>query len=169
MFRIGPVLFLLVSVLLICWSGCDTHKMQGEFADQAFSPPKNYTHTDASGEIVKDNNAQPLEDPDDWRVAPSLPAPAIDVDPAYPNPASAQEQIYVRVTIRFDVDLGGALHLAEPIGTRRLNELQAVQVTGIGTYILNFPAGQLGSTGLHRLVVVSGRGEIVTYGDVNVQ
>lgn len=165
--RIG--LFVVFAGMFTCWTACDTNKMQGEFADQAFSSPENYTHTDATGEVIIDNNAQPMVDPDDWRIAPTLPAPAISVDPAYPNPAASQGQLFLRVTIRFDIELGGALHLAEPIGTRRLNELQALQVTGIGTYIFAFPAGLLGKTGLHRLVVVSGRGEIVSYGDVYVQ
>lgn len=169
--RIGSGSLSLAVLLLICFSGCDTNKMQDEFANQAFSAPNGFTHTDANGQVLKDNNGQPLVDPDDWRIGPGLPPPAIDIEPAYPNPAPQTGQVYVRITLRFaDIDLGGALIIAEPAGTRIFNQtLAQVQVTGVGTYVLNFPAGLLGKTGLHRLVVVSGRGEIVTYGDVNVQ
>lgn len=170
MHRIGSACLPLLVLLFICWSGCDSNRMRGEFADQAFSKPSNYTHTDASGQIIEDTNGQPLTDADDWRVGPGLPGPAIGVDPAYPNPVGRDGKVYLRLSIRFnDIDLGGFLTLAEPRDMRTLSEIQTIEVSGVGVYLFSFPAALLGTTGLHRLVVVSGRGEIVTYGDVFVQ
>lgn len=158
-----PIRFrhLLVPAIAVLFLGCDSQGQQDEFAEDASGPPNGFVRTEDGGEIIED-------DPDDWRTAPVY-AGKISVRPAYPNPADVEDV----VTVSFNVTAFGAVRAPlrlEVLRDRGLFVLESIDAAGDpGAYAFTFSAALLGRTGLHRLYVFDGGGEIVSYGDVMVQ
>lgn len=147
---------------LLQLASCDSAGQQDQFEDDATAPPSGFVQTDDGSEIISD-------DLDDWRTAPIY-AGKISVRPAFPNPTSVDDF----VTIPFSVTAFGAvrapLRLQALRDGRLLVALESIDRAGDpGSYAFTFSAARLGRTGLHRLYIFDGGGEIVSYGDVMVQ
>ncbi len=150
----------LVAVGATIGAGCDGQRLQESFAAAARRSPSGITRTNAQGAVAE-------TDADDWRTAPVY-AGRVRVDPAFPNPAAQGRFVSVSVgVLDFEGTQGGlSLHAYDPGG--RLRVLTTQRVDGPGTYVLSFGASQLGRVGLTRVFVLDGRGEIISYGDVEV-
>ena len=151
-------------VAALFWvAGCDTQGAQDRFADEAARAPDGYTETNSSGEII---NA----DADDWRTSPVYRG-RITVDPAFPNPVSAEIVSLPLTIIGFDGVRGGALTIrAYDVDRVSLIGLaDPIEITGPGSYSFRFSTGRLTTKGMHRVFVFDLGGELVTYGDLLVQ
>jgi hypothetical protein len=149
-------------LVLLILSGCDATSLgeaQRTFEFRALLPPEGITETTATGEVVR-------TDPDDWRTAPVyLSSFSLTFTP-YPNPASPSEAIQVAGIFTGTV---GALIPYRLDERERLTRLPVVSGQVEGTAPLyTFTAGQLGSPGLHRVVLLDATGRVVTYGDIEV-
>ena len=155
-----PLFVAALAALVAVGAGCDGQRLQESFAAAARRSPSGITRTNAQG-------AASETDADDWRTAPVY-AGRVRIDPAFPNPAAQGRFVSVSVgVLDFDGTQGGlSLHAYDPGG--RLRVLTTQRVDGPGTYVLSFGASQLGRVGLTRVFVLDGRGEIISYGDVEV-
>lgn len=159
--RTRDIRFGFVAVAVLISAGCDTAAQQKDFLDEAQATPSGITQTDQNGEVVS------LDD-DDWRTAPLFLA-RVEVEPAYPNPASG-----VVVTIPFRVlqpnEVSGGVYVRSfdadgdviPLG-------ESLETSGPGLYIITISPAQLGPTGLHRLFVTDVFGDLISYGDLDVR
>lgn len=154
-----PAAVLLAALTL---PGCDQVEAQSDFERDARALPSGITRTGAQGAVLS-------TDPDDWRLGPVF-AGRASVQPFFPNPlpqGSAIGRISVTLFAPDGAPVGLVLYARSSTGTlRRLDERAT---PGLGTYELVATAGMLGSVGLHRLVVADAFGEVVTYGDVQVE
>ena len=159
--RCAGLCLLLLAITACLTAGCDTQDLQDEFAEAASLPPQGIVQTDAQGNILE-------EDEDDWRTAP-LYRGVLRVDPAYPNPAS-ETFITIPVTVTQFNAVRGGLTLRVYNNARELVALdQILEADAPGAYVFNFASGLLPRTGLHRLFIFDGAGEIVSYGDLLIE
>lgn len=150
-----------VLVLALLAGACDSQERQDEFAEDASRAPSGYTATSENGEVVSN-------DPDDWRTAPLF-LGKVRVDPAYPNPVSDGFVTVSFSVLDFDAVRGGLYLRAFDVNNRFIRLDEAPEATQPGAYIFSFSPGLLGRVGLHRLYVFDGFGEIVSYGDLQIQ
>ena len=147
--------------LLLAVGACDTTGQQDEFAKDAGRAPSGIAQTDAGGTIVSD-------DKDDWRTAPVF-AGKISLRPAYPNPTPVDGFVTLPVTVTAFREIVGPLSI-KVVRQGLLYTLDAIDSPGEpGAYIFQFSAALIGARGLHRLYVFDGTGEIVSYGDVEIE
>lgn len=151
----------LLLCLVVLFAGCDGQRLQEDFADAASRPAEGITRTDEAGRIVS-------EDEDDWRTAPLF-LGKVRVDPAYPNPVSTQFVTIPFVILDFNAIRGGVVLRAFDANRRFIFLDSEEQATQPGSYILSFSPGLLGRKGLHRLYLFDGVGEIISYGDLELQ
>ncbi len=146
----------------LMYVGCDSYRAQDDFAAEASRPPEGFTRTENGIDVESD-------DPDDWRTAPLF-AGKVRVDPAFPNPAGDVVVTVPFSVLDFDAVRGGLVLYVRSNVNGSLTRLdQAPEATQPGAYVFTFPAPVLGSSGLHRLYVVDGASEIVSYGDLMVR
>lgn len=141
---------------------CDVQNLQDAFAEEAARAPTGITPTDARGASTGPADA------DDWRTAPAY-AGRVRVSPAYPNPAPLGDFVNLPVTILDFEGVGGGLTVQAYDAGRRLRTLAVSRENGPGAFVLAFGASMLGRTGLHRLYLFDGRGQLVSYGDIEVR
>jgi len=153
MLRFAPLLCLL-------FLGCDATslgELQRVFELDAITAPIGITETDARGNVLR-------EDPDDWRPSPIYRSQFNLTFTPYPNPASPTESIQFAAT--FAGTSGGLV----PYRLNAQGDLAPIQaVTGNtsgSAPLFSFPAGQLGSQGIHRVVLLDFQSRVVSYGDV---
>lgn len=149
-------------VLVLCLAiGCDTAKLQDQFEEDAFKVPANFTQTDQSGVIL-------TYDPDDWRVAPAFSGKII-VDPVYPNPIAGGLVVVPFRVLEADPSVLGIFvrGVRSDGSTIPLGESFNIQTPGFHDIRIN--AANIGSVGLSRLFVVDNRGQLVSYGDLQIQ
>ncbi len=159
--RARPAGFAL-ALLALLLPACDVQDLQETFAQQASAAPTGITPTDDRG------GATGTADADDWRTAPVY-AGRISVTAAYPNPAASTGFVNLPVSILdFDGVFGG-LSVQTYDTNRRLKTLAVSRDNGPGTFVLSFATALLGTTGLHRVYLFDGRGQLVSYGDVEVR
>lgn len=143
--------------------GCDTQGEQDDFARDASAPPAGFVRTPDGSEIVS-------EDLDDWRTAPVY-AGKISIRPAYPNPAAVNDF----VTVPFSVTTFE--EVIAPVQLKTIRESDRLLITletidrasDPGSYAFTFSAARVGSSGLHRLFIFDGAGELVSYGDLMIE
>lgn len=150
-------LFLIVALTL---AACDAQGPQEDFVDRASRPPVGITRTDETGRVID-------ADPDDWSVAP-LYEGTVRIDPAYPNP-SPGGFIAVPVTITQFGSIRGQLILRAYNSRGILERLGQIPADSPGTFTFTFATGLLPSTGLHRLFIFDSGGELISYGDVQIE
>jgi len=141
--------------------GCDSQELQSEFEAQAFSTAEGFTRTTSSGETVS-------VDPDDWRTAPAY-RTDIEVDPAFPNPAGIREVVTVPILVRGSNAVQGGLDLVffdTDRLARRLDNIRSAR--SAGAYVLRFNASSIGQTGLVRVFILDPLGDLVSYGDIQI-
>ena len=161
---IVPIRALIVTVFLaalLLLSGCDSVGQQDQFAEDATAPPRGFVRTEDGTEIIAD-------DLDDWRTAPVY-AGKISMRPAFPNPANVDDFITVPFSVTAFGEVRAPLRI-EALRDGRLIRLESIDRAGDpGSYAFTVSAARLGRTGLHRLFIFDGGGEIVSYGDVMVE
>lgn len=156
-----PFLCTAVLAVAVFVGACDTHNQQDEFADRASATPSGYTNTGDGGQVIS-------EDEDDWRTAPLF-VGKVRVDPAYPNPVSTDFVTIPFTVLDFNAIRGG-LEVRGFDSSGRFIVLDTEPgANNPGAYIFSFTPALLGRTGLHRLFIFDGFGEIVSYGDLLVQ
>lgn len=147
----------LVLLFALVALGCDSGRLQDQFAEDASRPPTGYTATDRNGGVLD-------EDPDDWRTAPFY-AGKVRVEPAFPNPTPG-ESVTVTVSVLEFGGVQGGLYLRARQSSGALVLLDALRDDAPGTYLMTFSPAALARAGLVRLFLFDARGEIVSYGDV---
>ncbi len=150
----------IVAVCLLL-AACDSSDSQEDFVKAATSTPSGFTSTDVSGQVIS-------EDTDDWRTSPFFVGKVL-VNPAYPNPVQGGATVTVPVQILQFNDVSGGLSLRAEVGEqlRLLDDL--IDTSSPGAYIMQFSAAQIGESGLHRLFILDDFGEIVSYGDLQIE
>lgn len=159
--RIVDIRLALVAVALVLVPACDTADLQREFVDAAQAEPSGITRTDQNG-------GQLSEDADDWRTAPVY-VGRVTIDPAYPNPVSAGLVTIPFRILQFD-ELSGGVYVRAFNADGRLVPLgESAGISGPGQYTVTINPAQLGPAGLHRLFVMDVFGELISYGDIELQ
>ncbi len=149
---------------LLLMAGCDTQRGDQEtFVEMANLPPKNFARTDAVGNVLED-------DPDDWRTAPFF-AGKISFRPPYPNPTTGEPVTLSFTVLEFNaISNRLVLRTRDPGDPNRLILLDDLtNANETGGHDFRFAPGLIGVTGLHRLFVFDGLGELVTYGDLKLE
>lgn len=142
-------------------AACDGQEAQQDFLADATATPIGYTRTDASGVVGE-------RDEDDWRTAPAF-VGIVRVEPAFPNPTANGFVTVIFSVTQSDQIIGGVeLYARDPSG--RLLQLARVLDSGLlGVYELTFAPSELGQSGLQRLFIADGQGQLISYGDLLVQ
>lgn len=146
-------------------SGCDafgTSEEQLAFREAAYQVPQGYTAVAADGDVIS-------TDADDWRTAPVYAGRFYVEIPPSPNPVTADESMSMTVFVDGGVIGGLSLYRVNALGDlQRVERVPGATRTGLYTLVLD--GGELidAETGLVRLVILDGREEVVTYGDVQV-
>ncbi|MGB3543370.1 hypothetical protein [Rubrivirga sp.] len=164
----------LVALSLVCLLvACDGSQVEGQrlFEDQALlAPASGVTQTEADGTVTS-------RDPDDWRIGPAYANQVTILSLPSPNPVQLGE------ALSFVVDtqgVPGGLRLVvrsvDPV-TRVVDllrirdpEAERPEAAASGFYPFAVSVRQLAIEGprLYRVVLVTGNGGIVSYGDVEV-
>ncbi len=154
------VILLLFCVLVA--TGCDSTEAQDDFVRDARLVPEGITRTDANGRILEN-------DENDWRTGPLFGA-SILVDPAFPNP-SGGAFVTVQISIREFNAFPGGLEIGSFDETGRFAQLDYLpEASDLGLYEFSFNPAVLGrASNLIRLFVLDVNGEIVSYGDLQIQ
>lgn len=157
--------------LVFSASGCSQDDDQRDFEQEAFSLPEGFTETDGSGRIIS-------EDPDDWRISPNY-SGIVTVDPPFPNPVQVSDIIQIHINpfqsavfgLSVIVVIEGGTNLEfRPVYTDHRSPLPP------GLSVMEVNPVHLGrfntiesARGLHRLVLLDGRDNVISYGDVMVE
>lgn len=151
---------LLVLLITATLAGCDSQEQQNNFVDDAGLAPSGFARTDDTGRILDD-------DMDDWRTAPVF-AGKVRFDPAYPNPVGG-EFVTIPVTVlEFNAVQGGLVVRARD-GAGDLRLLDEIPTTSDpGAYVFRFSPVILARDGLVRVFIFDTLGELVTYGDLQL-
>jgi len=163
---------ILLAFLAFSVAGCSQDDDQRDFEQEAFSFPEGFTETDGSGKVIS-------EDPDDWRTAPFFQG-LVFVDPAFPNPVQVSGQLMINIEIA-GIEAVSGLSVVVLIESGANPELRPVYTdpqspmpTGIS--VISISPIQLGrfntvesARGLHRLIILDGRNNVISYGDVMVE
>lgn len=172
--RIGSGISILILGLVlissISWSGCSSDDdEQRLFERKAFQEPSGITRTNSSGAIQS-------EDSEDWRVSPFY-AGLVQVDPAYPNPTFATDQVNIHVTVNsIDVIRGLLVGVYDPAyGVRVIWSLYENPLP-VGLEVIQLNTMQFGrfntiesARGLHRVILFDGNENVLSYGDILVE
>ena len=145
---------------------CTNDDAQLKFETQAYVEPSNFTETDGTGNIVR-------EDADDWRISP-LYIGLADVFPIFPNP------VLYGSTAELEVELSGApvssaLELGFLTETNNWVSLQSLDVTSdFEIFSFRVDTRQFGASaeqarGLHRILLFDGNQRMISYGDILIQ
>ncbi len=160
-------LFWIPFVLIL--AACSRNSAQDKFESDARKAPTGITRTDASGRILSN-------DPDDWRIGPMFQG-FVDISvPAYPNPSQNQRitidliisglesvngiEVYTRTA------LGEPLFLYEipdrpiPIGVSQIF-FDPISLSPFRTYD--------NAIGIHRIYIYDRNGNLISYGDVEIE
>ncbi|MEX0746553.1 MAG: hypothetical protein WD275_01050 [Rhodothermales bacterium] len=154
-------IFLSSLFLVFALAACDTTSRQDEFAEEASGVPAGIARTTEGGEIISD-------DKDDWRTAPVF-GGKISLRPAYPNPVPVEGFMTVPLTITAFREVQAPLTVKVPRDGLLFTLDVINQAAEPGAYIFQFAAAHIGTRGLRRLFIFDGTGELVSYGDVQVE
>lgn len=171
--RKQPLIALFVFVLLfIFFLGCSNYDdAQEEFERQAFQQPRNFTQTNANGQVIS-------EDPDDWRISPMFQGLVRVLTPAFPNPTQ-NDQVFIELDIGIDEVRGiEVLTIQNAFGQNLFRELFADRRSPLppGLLTITIDPVNLSPTnsyadaiGLHRVFIFDARRNLISYGDIMVE
>lgn len=157
--------------LLFSAAACGQNDDQRDFERKAFSLPDGITETDERGQIVDGN-----EDPDDWRIAPFF-AGLVFIDPLPgPNPVTIGDRITFSISSPI---IDGISFLEIIVLLQDGTNFQPKSVYGPARFDLSESIiidpvlfGRTGTAesarGLHRIILLDGRENVISYGDVKV-
>lgn len=156
--------------ILLFLSGCGQDDEQRKFEQQAFQSPSGITETDFSGNLIN-------EDSDDWRVSPFY-AGIFFVEPVpFPNPVSLSDKFNISVDNPYQegisflkivvlIEDGSSFDFKTIYSSQQQEELEVIVLD----------PGQFGrfqnpesARGLHRVILLDGQDNVVSYGDVRVK
>lgn len=156
-------------LLLLIAAGCGQNRDQRDFENQAFRPADGFTQTSSTGDVIS-------ADSDDWRIAPFFQG-LVEVNPAYPNPVQTTDRVNIDVDIT-GIEAVSGLRLVvyhfddaiEPIFVDQRAPLPP------GLTVISINPVELGrfntvesAIGLHRLILLDGNENVITYGDIKVE
>lgn len=159
---------------LLVISGCTKSEDQRRFEREAATPPKNYTARNAEGDILHDQ-----VDPDDWRIGPMFSA-AVDVQTsAFPNPVSPNQQVRIILDINPNAGAGSLSALDVYAFSETIDDItpslyyRSGNSLDPGFHTITLSADQFHRQGasfssLYRLLIYDDNGNLITYGDVQV-
>ncbi|MBO6577119.1 MAG: hypothetical protein JJ896_14875 [Rhodothermales bacterium] len=152
---------LVAAILLVSLSACDTQKAINQFEEEAALPPAGITRTDRDGVVES-------WDDDDWRTSPAF-FGKVRVDPAYPNPVPSGVVTVPVSVLEFNAVQGGLVLRARD-STGRLSLVDEIRdASDPGGYIFQFAPAILARSGLVRVFVLDRVGNLVSYGDLELQ
>jgi len=153
--------FHLALLFALALTACDTTSRQDEFAEEASAVPAGFAEANEGGDVISD-------DKDDWRTAPAF-GGKISVRPAYPNPVPVEGFVTIPLTITAFREVQAPLTVKVPRDGLLFTLDVINQSSEPGAYIFQFAAAHIGTRGLRRLFIFDGTGELVSYGDVQVE
>jgi len=169
--RINLIPLLSIVLLLIGGWGCSPSEDQLLFEQQAFSAPSGFTETNDRGITAR-------TDPDDWRIGPMFYRLAT-VNPIYPNPTKGSDlrlQIYIeRNEAIFGMEIVRIDTRYVPVRYIPLyRNSQSPLAPGIMNinipFSIIFPQYPgLDERGLHRILVLDSRQNVISYGDLKLE
>ena len=156
-----------VSAVLLALSlaACDgvAVEEQRAFEDRAFAlAPSGVTRTDADGVVLD-------EDADDWRIGPAFRGFVQTLQVPYPNPLPFRATAVYQLNVVVGVPGGLALYRLNADGRLTLvgRPCEDAVASAICTIaVQGSEVSPIGETDLVRLVLLDGRGGVVSYGDV---
>ena len=169
------VLFLFAFVALL-YTGCSKSDDQRQFEREALVTDNNITRTTNNGDVDS------LEtDPNDWRIGPMYQG-LINIgnfsepQPPFPNPVGFNSTLHIYLT-QLTPD---EVNILEIYKLTEFNDRQVVKLYDefeINSTFndLRIPAHLIadgegsGANGTYRILIYDGRGNLITYGDVEVQ
>lgn len=151
---------LLITFLFLAIVGCGNN--DDGFRARVSVEPSGIVETDEDGNVID----WPASE-HDWETSPSY-AGIVVVDALYPNPARLSSTLRIPVTVRTGGMRGGLYieWIREGFLTR-LAEYPFVDEPGY--YVLEFDAALFNDTGLFRIFITDGRGDVVSYGDIRIE
>lgn len=171
MSRLFILIFIFVSSAIIF--GCDSYDdAQREFERQAMQAPEGITETNANGEVRS-------EDPDDWRISPMYDRLLEVTVPAYPNPTQ-NDQVFIELNI-FNIEAVNGLSVEtfqENFGQQYFRVLYVDERSPLPTGYTTIEISPVefspqnsyeDAIGIHRVLIYDRRGNLITYGDVEVR
>jgi hypothetical protein len=170
-FRFSSLGKIIPFVLLVQWVvGCSPSEDQLLFEQQAFSAPSGFTETNDRGIVVR-------QDPDDWRIGPMF-YRLVTINPIYPNPTKGSDvrlQMYIeRNEAVFGLEIVRIDTRYVPVRYIPLyRNTQAPLAPGIINinipFSIIFPQYPgLDERGLHRILVLDSRQNVISYGDLKL-
>lgn len=151
-------------IALLCLAvlaSCDTADLQEDFLEEARQQPADITVTSPGGAVLE-------VDDDDWRTAPLFVGKVI-VEPAFPNPVTSGLVTIPFRVFQFD-DVRGGIFIRAFNGSGDLITLgESLDTSSPGVYTITINPAVLNTVGLHRIFVQDFLGEIVSYGDIQIQ
>lgn len=163
---------LLAILLLFSAAACGQNDDQRDFEREAFSLPTGITETNDRGEIIDGN-----EDPDDWRIAPFFAGLFFFDGLPGPNPVAIGDRITFNISSPF---IDGISFLEIIVLIQDGTTFQPRSVYGPASFDLSESIsidpvrfGRTGTAesarGMHRIVLLDGRENVISYGDVLVE
>lgn len=171
-FSRAPAVLSVLFMFTMVFTSCGQNDDQRAFEEQAFSLAENITETDPSGKIV-------TEDPDDWRTAPFFQG-LVFVNPAFPNPVLVSDRLDINVEITGIEAVSGlrVVVLLESGPTIEFKPLytSSEQPLPPGLTVASINPVELGrfntvesARGIHRIILLDNRENVISYGDVRVE
>lgn len=167
-------LSLLVLVALL-FAGCSKSDDQRQFEREALHQPQNITETDGSGKITG------TSDPDDWRIGPMYRG-LINIgnfsepQPPFPNPVAFNSDLHIYLTQLTPDEINTLeIYKLTEFNNRQIVRLYEEFEINSTFNDLRIPASSIadgegsGASGIYRLLIYDGRGNLISYGDVEVQ
>jgi len=169
---VTPKLYQLIILLFLLFTflGCSQSDDQREFEREAFAEPNGFTETADNGSIVEGR-----EDPDDWRVAPFYQG-LIDVFPPYPNPILTNQRLTFELSVTgIDAVNGLRVHVFRNLSTLSQPLYQEFQrplppgLLSISLNPLDIAEIRENPQGLYRIIALDPQGNVITYGDIQIE
>ena len=165
-------LFLLCSIAF-SFMQCSEDEEQRDFEQMALRPPSGIVAMSANGTPVEDGES----DPDDWRIAPEFLGIFIIETAAFPNPVAFNSSFEILISINSFQAVNGlrifAFQQPSQMGAALIQETGPLNI-GVRSIRLS-PQQFASSTGtgnvgdLYRIIIYDGRGDVISYGDVQIE
>jgi len=154
--------------ILLLTASCTRNNAQRDFEQDAYMEPAGYTAAESPTELTS-------IDEDDWRTSPLFQG-LVKVYPAYPNPVSTNEQFFLEIESLFTNSINGIEIVVRYPNNRPFPIYQEFEtdINGLKTILLDpLELGMDGSPeaarGLKRIFIFDGNGQMISYGDIEVE
>lgn len=157
---------LILFLNLLFLSGCNQNSDQREFEQQAFSEPSGITKTDQIGTVIGN------PDPDDWRISPFFQGDVELLSPPYPNPVLSNGELRIEILVYVLHRISEInIFVYRPPLFYRVDDRPQVPT---GNTAFNIPANiiareNLSPQGYYRIIIQDENGNVITYGDVEIE